>query len=137
MSVTHKVLLLMFRFRVTFSISEQLLALSQGLFMTLSLWILISCMPKAFWETSLWCVLGKALCFFVVLFLNQLTLILHQLLKLFPPLPLYFCPVKEILGHTEDKERLIFTILTCDLIQALILQFFGQPSSRSMTTFLK
>lgn len=32
--------------------------------------------------------------------LNYLTLILHQLLKLFPFLPLYFCPVKEILGDT-------------------------------------
>lgn len=32
--------------------------------MTLSLWILISFTSKAFWETSLWGVLGEALGYF-------------------------------------------------------------------------
>lgn len=71
--------------------------------MKLSFWILIGVMPKASQETSLWGVwegdVLELFCYFyvlVMLFLNKLTLILQQLLKLFPLLPLRFYPVKEV-----------------------------------------
>lgn len=64
--------------------------------MTLSLWILISFMPKAFWETSLWGVLGEALGYFFFggAVFNSLHLILHHLLNDFPSCPYTFVQLR-------------------------------------------